>query len=322
MIQNPPRRRVARTAARAAALISAGMLAISLWTVGTARLSPAGAAGNNGAASIVGATAPHRPLRSGGSATPFNLKLGANPVCPGDSSRGNFRVQSFMVPSSADLDTMTFGANGPVAVSGELRQPLFDATTSPYVNELTDVAVPPAVTGRISGLPAFAFEVFTPGGVPAGDYSIGIACTLGPAGPTQLETYWSTTITVTPAAADVPAGFTWAVPGAPATTRGGPSTTTPAAGDPSTTTTTAAAGGSPTTTTTAAAGGSPTSTTSDVAFAGAEPSDPSVSSTLGQLRLTGSSPWYFVVWGLGLIVFGRVAVLLARRPKVLPPSGD
>ena len=111
-----------------------------------------------------------------------------------------------MIPSSADINAMTFNASGPVAVDGQFRQPLFGDDSSAYVDELTDVAVPPDVSGGISGLPAFDFAVFAPGDLPAGDYSIGIACTLGPAGPTQLKTFWTTTITVTTSADDEPGG--------------------------------------------------------------------------------------------------------------------
>ena len=98
-------------------------------------------------------------------------------------------------------------------MGSEFRQPLFDGTTNPYVNELTDQAVPPATTGRISGVPQFNWgAVFDPGDVPAGAYKIGIACTLGPAGPTQLVSYWSKLITVTATGVGNggPAQFDWA----------------------------------------------------------------------------------------------------------------
>jgi len=310
-------RRVARNAARAAAVMSAAMLALSLWTVSTAGQSPADAATNNGEASIVDPGGSNPPLDSGGSATDFSLDLGTNPVCPGDSAGGNYRVQSFMIPASANIDAMTFDANGPVAVAGQFRQPLFDTNSSPYVNKLTDLAVPPAVTGGISGLPAFDFGVFAPGDVPAGDYSIGISCTLGAAGPTQLKTFWVATITVAASAGDVPAGITWTVSTTPTTTttEGGSTTTTT---DGSTTTTT---DGSTTTTTDGSTTTTTDGSTTTTLFSSANPSDPSVSSTIGELPLTGSSPGYLVAWGIGLIVFGRMAILFGRQPKVPPPPG-
>ena len=313
MMATPKRRRLARNAARAAAVLSATMLALSLFTVVTAGRSPAGAATNNGAATIVDPGGTHEPLDGGGSATQFTLSLGTNPSCPGDRASGNYRVQSFMVPGSADLDAMTFDANGPVAVSGQFRQPLFDVNSSSYVNKLTDLAVPPAVTGGISGIPAFDFAVFAPGDVPAGDYSIGIACTLGSAGPTQLKTYWVATIAVTASADDTPAGITWTVEETPTTTTTTGDTTTTTTGDTTTTTT-----GDTTTTTT----GDTTTTTTSGLFTSSDPSDPSVSGTVGDLPLTGSSPGYLVAWGLLLIVFGRMAVLLGRRPEAGLGSGE
>jgi hypothetical protein len=295
----------------------AGVLLLGLWAV------PAGAATDNGAASIVGVAAPHRPLGSGGSATRFTLKLGTNPTCPGDSATGQYRLQSFMVPSSADLDALTFDASGPVAAGDEFRQPLFDATSSPYVDELTDIAVPPAATGGVSGLPAFNFAVFSPGDVPAGEYSIGIACTLGPAGPSQLKSFWSATITVSARADDVPAGITWTGPAAAAAPSGNDDGggSSAGGGEPSATTTPAGGGGGASTTTTPAGGGGGTTSTTAAGageFAGSEPS----MSTVGGLQLTGSSPWYVVVWALFFVVIGRVVVLIGRRPKVRPPSGD
>ncbi len=320
MIADPRRWRAVRGRARPAALVSAALRALTLGTVGTAGPSPAGAAAGDGAASIVEPGGGDRPLRRGGSATPFNLDLGPNPACPGDSASGNLRLQSFMIPASADLGALTFGTNGPVAVGGQFRQPLFDVNSSPYVSKLTDIAVPPATTGGISGLPAFDFAVFSPGDIPAGDYPIGIACTLGPAGPSQLKTFWSVTVTVSAAAADRPAGITWRAANAPprpppANPDGETTRTTSADGR---TTTTADPGGS--TTTTADPAGS-TSTIAGASFAGSDPSEPSVSATVGRLPLTGSSPWYRVVWGLGLLVLGRVVFLLARRPKVRPIAG-
>ena len=304
------------TAARAVALVVVLGLA-ALWAMGS---SAAGAATDNGAAAIVAPSGRHRPLAGGGSATPFQLDLGRNPACPGDSAGGDFRVQSFMVPASADLNALTFDAHGPVAAGGDFRQPLFDATGSPFVDELTDQAVPPAATGGISGLPSFDFGVFAPGDVPAGDYSVGIACTLGPAGPNQLKSFWRARLTVAASADDDPAGITWTTPTPPATPRGDRPTSTTAPGGRTTATTTP--GGRSTATTVPGDTTTTSTPAGGVEFAGSAPSDPSMFRAVGQLRLTGSSPWYFIIWGIVLVVFGRIAILLARRPKVVPPSGD
>lgn len=309
------RRRSARDPERVAVVISVAMLALLGWTVTTAGRDPAAAATGNGAASIVGPRG--GPIARGGSATPFTLELGADPACPGDSAGADYRVQSFMVPSSVEVESLTFGANGPLAVDGQFRQPLFDTTSSPYVNELTDLAVPPAVTGGISGLPTFDFRVFAPGDVPAGGYTIGIACTLGPAGPSQLESFWSTTIAVTVSPDDRPAGITWRTPtagGRAPSGSGGPPTTAGPPAEPR--------GGPTTTTTVDSTTTTEVSTATTAAFTGSNPSEPSVADTVGQLPLTGSSPWYRVAWAVFLLVFGRMAYLLGRRPKVRPPTSE
>lgn len=188
--------------ALAGAAVLAALATVSPFIGG---IPSAAAATNNGPATM-------NPT-SGTSGTSFTLNLGASPACPGDSASGGYRVQSFMIPASADIDsTLTFNSSGPTPVSGQFRQPLFDASSSPYVNKLTDLAVPPAVTGGISGLPQFNWgAVFAPGDVPAGEYSIGIACTLGAAGPSQLQSYWARKVTVTATGVGNggPAQFNW-----------------------------------------------------------------------------------------------------------------
>ena len=68
------------------------------------------------------------------------------------------------------------------------------------------------------------------------------------------------------------------------------------------------------------------STTSTVATSSSTTTPPSGNTTStvatgGQLPRTGSSStWPIVIWGVLLLAFGRIAVLLARKPKVLPPS--
>ena len=190
---------------------------------------------------------------SGTGATNFTINLGGSASCPGDGNAG-YRWQTFMIPAAADLEaTLTFGSGGPTAVGSEFRVPLFDTNSSPVVSKLPDIAVAPATTGGISGIPNFNFQVFLPGDIPNGTYKIGVACTLGVAGPTQLKSFWSQRITIAndPTNTDN-AKIDWVVGDTPptTTTTAAPTTTTTAA---PTTTTTAA----PTTTTTAA----PTTTT-------------------------------------------------------------
>jgi hypothetical protein len=221
--------------------------------------SPASGATNNGTATLT--------QSSGTGATNFTINLGGSASCPGDGNAG-YRWQTFMIPAAADIDaTLTFGGSGPTAVPSEFRQPLFDTTGSPVVSELPDIAVAPATTGGISGIPNFNFQVFAPGDIPNGTYKIGVACTLGVASATQLKSYWSQQITITndPTNTDN-AQVDWIVsaPDQTTTTTAAPTTTTTAA---PTTTTTAA----PTTTTTAA----PTTTTT----VAPTPNDPAPTTT-------------------------------------------
>ena len=192
--------------------------------------SPASGATNNGTATLT--------QSSGTGATNFTINLGGSASCPGDGNAG-YRWQTFMIPAAADIDaTLTFGSGGPTAVPTEFRVPLFDTTGSPVVSKLPDIAVAPATTGGISGIPNFNFQVFAPGDIPDGAYKIGVACTLGVASATQLKSYWSQQITITNDATNQDnAKVDWIVstPVQTTTTTAAPTTTTTAA--PTTTTT-------------------------------------------------------------------------------------
>lgn len=148
------------------------------------------------------------PLNSGGSATDFTIKLPTGAACAGDSADGGYRVSSYMVPSTVDPSTLTFDAAGPV---GSGFKPLYDTTGSPYVVQQTAAADTAGGPGPIIGIPAFDYGVWTPGDIAAGAYNIGIACTLGPAGPTQMKEYWNLQKTFSASASDSPAGVTWIV---------------------------------------------------------------------------------------------------------------
>ena len=133
---------------------------------------------------------------SGTSATSFQLGLGTNPSCPGDSATGGYRWQTFMVPASTDVSTLTFTTSGPVAAIDEFRAPLFSVGGDPVANRLTDQATGGNPAGGITGIPVLNFSVFAPGDIPAGVYNVGIACTVGPPSDTQLRSYWSTPVVV------------------------------------------------------------------------------------------------------------------------------
>ena len=321
------RLRLGRDLALVVALLSAAMLVVTAVTLaGAPRAAAATNAGEVSFATPAGAGGPagggaSEPVTSGGSALPIALVLPAAAACTGDSAGGGFRVQTFMVPATADLATLKFNSNGPVKpgdASG-IWYPLFSTASNPLVNLLTDIATTPNGPGLISGLPLVDFLVYSPGDLPPGDYLVGVACTLGnQTSPTQLDRFWAAGLTFTAAPGD-PAGVAWNVTGSPVST-----TTTTTVTDDSTTTTTTV--GSSTSTT------SPASTTSTSAGAGS-------STTLGSggvggtggtgsgtgaggsgLPATGVSSWMLAAWAFLLVVAGRMAWLVGRRIRVVDHS--
>ena len=288
------------TSLRASGLLLAAVVLLAI--LGIVNALPASGATNNGTATLT--------QSSGTGATNFTINLGGSATCPGDGNAG-YRWQTFMIPAAADIDaTLTFGSSGPTAVGAEFRQPLFDISGSPVVAKLPDIAVAPATTGGISGIPNFNFQVFSPTNIPNGDYKIGVACTLGAAGSTQLKSYWSQQITITndPTNTDS-AKVDWIVsaPVSTTTTTAAPTTTTTA--DPTTTTSTTTVGQSTSTTTTdpLAGDGSTTDT--------GEPTDTLTSSSGGGLPMTGSGVWSILFWAVVLLVAGRMTYLVSRSPS-------
>lgn len=155
-------------------------------------------------------------LSSGDSATTFTLRLPAGAACTGDSPNDGYRVQSYVVPASVNPSTLTFDATGPVpnGTGGSFRQPLYDSTGSPYVDQQTAAADVAGGPGPIINIPNFSYAVFAPGDIPAGSYNIGVACTLGPASATQMKEYWNVQKTFT-APGGGPAQVNWFVGAAP-----------------------------------------------------------------------------------------------------------
>ncbi len=156
-------------------------------------------------------------LASGNSGTDFTLRLPVGAACGGDSANDQYRVQSYMVPASVDPSTLTFGAGGPLpsGVGANYRQPLFDTLGSSYVNAQTANATTPPGPGPIINIPDFDYAVFTPGDIPPGAYNLGIACTQGAAGPTQMKEFWNVQKTFTTNGGDGLANVNWAVGAAP-----------------------------------------------------------------------------------------------------------
>ena len=316
-IRNPLRRRVARDLFRALALLSACMFALSLWSAFGAKGSPAGAATSSGEVTLSPA--------SGNSGTVFAFTFAGTPECAGDTATGGYNWSSFMIPASADPGAMSMTPNGPNQVSGEYRASFLASPNGETVAmQATNIAGGAGQPGLITGIPQFTFEFNLPGEVPAGDYLVGVACTKN--GGQLVDTYYSRTMTVTVnAAAGGPAQIDWAqaAGGGTTTTTADVGTTTTTA-DGGTTTTTADGGTTTTTadggTTTTSAGGTTTTGGASV-FSGGSPSAASPVTTAGQLPYTGSSPVPMVVWAIALLVFGRMAMLLGKRPKVVDGPG-
>jgi hypothetical protein len=319
IVHHPRWRRAARVAARTGVIVSAAMFAVTAWAASGIGIRPALAAefaGNLGVATD-GTGSAQQPLNSGGSATPFALVLPEGAECPGDSATDNYRVQTYMVPAAVDPGTLTFDTRGPSpqGVGTDFRQPLFDSSGNPFVNELTDVATDGG-GGTISGLPTFAFAVYGQDGadgaelVPAGTYNIGIACTLD----LVLERYWNVRLVFAADPTDEPAGITWTV----AAEQLGPTTPSSSTTTNASTTTTAPSGGGGTTLPPTTAPADTTPETPAVLGGTATPQGSSAAGAVQSLAFTGRSSASLVVWGTLLIVFGRMAVLLGRTPAVLP----
>ena len=165
-----------------------------------------------GPITVVNPTNPMVPVTSGGSNTSFRFNLPPGAACTGDSANAGYRIQSYLVPQSVNLDTLRFDSEGPLPPAGEVRQPLFQPlfqssgpnAGNPLINEQTATAVPAGGPGPIiQPLPSFNFAVFPAGFLQPGTFNIGIACTLGPSSSsTQLDKYFNTTITLTTDPAD------------------------------------------------------------------------------------------------------------------------
>ena len=309
-------RRIWRDLARAATVLSSALFVSALVGAMSATALPAGTpptAGQN------------LSPASGTEATAFTLSLVApNNACPGDATTagGGFRWNQYIVSASVDAATLTWNSNGPVlpagAPAGAIAQPLFSATTGAAQVQRPNLA---AGTGQITGITnlSFATNLDPSLGLPAGQYKIGFACSA--AG--QTERYWQTLITITAAGS----GISWTTSASPTTTTTVGGTTTTVSGATTTTTvatTTTAAGATTTTTTVAGA----TTTTLAASLGPVTGSGSGGTGTSGSggtfgsggtIPVTGSSSMPVLFWALMSLVFGRMAVLLAKPVKVLPP---
>lgn len=305
----PRRRRMARDVARAGAAVSAAMLLLGLVGGAYDRASAAPA----GSLTILKGVNPGAGglLTEGGSATVFALQPPSGAVCTGDGTKG-YRIQTFLVSSSVNLDTMTFDAAGPAPSStgATVRVPLFSSG-----NPTLDVN-PALTTGAIPDMGTFDFAIsgFSASLVPNGSYRMGFACTLETPTGKVLDKYWTVGITITAAPSDSPSGFTWA-------TSGGSTTTTTVAGATTTTvlgaTTTTASTDTTSVDTTDSTDVTDSTDFTDSTFVDSGVVGGGGGSGGGELVSTGSSPVPTLIWGILLLVFGRMAILLARPIRVV-----
>lgn len=318
----------------ASAVVSTAVLVVSVLTLLAA--PPSGATEPAGelvlSTQVVGGQGAANPVTQGGSALPVVLTLPSNAGCTGDSSSGQYRVQTFMVPGSVDPGTVKFDSNGPVKPAGAegLWYSLYSTGGDPVVNRLTDVATSQNGPGLISGLPVINFSVFGPGDITAGSYHVGVACTRGSQSDAdQLDRYWAVEMTFVDDSGDQPAGAVWT--SSPfqqqvtttTTVVGDTTTTTTTAVDSSTTSTTAATASTSTTVdgsgaaTTGSGGSTGSSTGGGVTTTGGGAATSASGTGSGSLPVTGLSTLELAGWGLLLLVAGRVAWLFSRRTRVV-----
>jgi hypothetical protein len=298
---SPDLRRFTDRLIRIGTVFSAVMIIVSASAILNAKNTPASAAGTvAGAAQVVDGNTLQQ-LTSGGSTTAFTFVLPTGAACTGDSANGGYRVQSFMVLSSVDPTTLTFGSQGPnpAATGANFSEPLFPpGGGSPYVNAQTALAQTMGGPGQVVNIPRFNFSAFTTGQIPAGTYLLGIACTIG-SGAQAVDKVWDVQFVFTTSTTD-PLGVTWTASAATTTTT---TTSTTVGGTTSTS-------GSTTSLTTGSA-------TSDTSGSGTVAGD-TQTSTPGpsSLATTGSNPLPLIVWALLFLWFGRMAVLVSRRTEV------
>jgi hypothetical protein len=307
------------------AIAIAGMLAASAGLVSS--IASALPAGTPPAATITLTPA------TGTSADAFQMSFSSSQACPGDANAG-YRWHTFVTPRTNDPATLTFSGSG-VPQGPAFTAPLRNATSAVtnQLPSLVDALITPPAVFFIAG----SFSAMTPG-----DYWLGIACTnANNAPPLPNDRYWSVAVTVTASAGAGPNNFTLAVAEDTSTTTsststtvaGSTTTTTSANGTTTTTSTTVGGSTSSTSSTSTTAPDSSGSTTSTVAApdsttpattlapsvfpSGGSPSGPSFVTSTNTLATTGSSPAAMVAWALLLLAFGRMAILLGRRPEVV-----
>ncbi len=130
-------------------------------------------------------------ITHGSASTAFTVRLPDGAVCPGDSANDQWRVETFLIPSTEDPIGLFYGAIGPEPV-GNGHYALFGVDTVPYVFQLTMRNAAKGQPGVIAPLPPFSFAVVAGDHIPDGRYRIGVACTYFG----KTEKYWDTDVII------------------------------------------------------------------------------------------------------------------------------
>jgi hypothetical protein len=175
-------------------------------------------AGPSTAATLNAVASPNNPstgdfVGSGGSDTQFVLNLGTDPVCSGDSATDGYRVWTYLVKPTVNIDSLTFNANTNASVGYGLYDTagdyFGDANTAQTTGEVLASGTQifewgPAVSER-SLLTDLLYT-----SKKSGLWEGGIACANSSG---VLTDNWNVQFTFTKSSSD-PNGFTWsAVPG-------------------------------------------------------------------------------------------------------------
>src|SRR5262245_9642793 len=91
--------------ATAAIVALTGVATLSSQSVAAGTYTPVDA----GDVVVVDAIDNSSELTGGGSAVPFTLRLPDGATCPGDSAHDQWRVQSFLIPSTVDMASVKWG---------------------------------------------------------------------------------------------------------------------------------------------------------------------------------------------------------------------
>ena len=151
------------------------------------------AARRSGDAEAVQANNRLRPFTEGTHESAFSLRLPRGATCPGDSMNDDWRVQSFVVPSTDDPGSLRYMVTGPEGPENDARVAIYTSEGRPYMNQLLGANSTPGQPGQIIESPSFSFKRLPIDYLPSGEYRMGVACTDGKGATAQ---YWDTLISI------------------------------------------------------------------------------------------------------------------------------